>query len=90
MVTEDIVNVIVDCVAVPSLVKHLQAPQPLREGDNDPIPYEHEVEKASVITLGLLAVKVITLCFSFFSKILLFPNWCAYLQFLHHLIYSAV
>lgn len=68
---EDIVNVIVDCAAVPSLVRHLQAPPPLREGDTDPMPYEHEVEKASAFTLGLLAIKVIALpessCFFMFS-----------------------
>ncbi|XP_057800870.1 ARM REPEAT PROTEIN INTERACTING WITH ABF2-like [Salvia miltiorrhiza] len=54
---ENAVNVIVDCTAVPSLVKHLQTPPPLREGGTDPIPYEHEVEKASAFVVGLLAVK---------------------------------
>ncbi|KAH6826055.1 ARM repeat protein interacting with ABF2 [Perilla frutescens var. hirtella] len=53
---EDTVNVIVDCKAVPSLVRHLQAPPPIT-GVTDPIPYEHEVEKASAFTLGLLAIK---------------------------------
>ncbi|KAG8370723.1 hypothetical protein BUALT_Bualt13G0013000 [Buddleja alternifolia] len=53
---EDIVNVIVDCAAVPSLVRHLQAPL-AREGDSGPRPYEHEVEKGSAFTLGLLAIK---------------------------------
>ncbi|KAK4418274.1 arm repeat protein interacting with a [Sesamum alatum] len=54
---EDIVNVIVDCAAVPSLVRHLQAPPPVREGDRGPRPYEHEVEKGSAFVLGLLAIK---------------------------------
>ncbi|KAL2238871.1 UNVERIFIED_CONTAM: hypothetical protein Sindi_1078800 [Sesamum indicum] len=54
---EDIVNVIVDCGAVPSLVSHLQAPPPMREGDSGPRPYEHEVEKGSAFALGLLAIK---------------------------------
>ncbi|KAI3449636.1 hypothetical protein Pfo_006301 [Paulownia fortunei] len=55
--SEDIVNVIVDCAAVPSLVRHLQAPPPVREGDSGPRPYEHEVEKGIAFTLGLLAIK---------------------------------
>ncbi|KAL0389506.1 UNVERIFIED_CONTAM: arm repeat protein interacting with a, partial [Sesamum calycinum] len=53
----DIVNVIVDCEAIPSLVRHLQAPPPVREGDSGPRPYEHEVEKGSAFALGLLAIK---------------------------------
>lgn len=57
VVAEEIVNVIVDCGAVPALVMHLQAPLALRE-DTDPRPYEHEVEKGSAFTLGLLAIKV--------------------------------
>ncbi|KAK6239205.1 hypothetical protein QUC31_004674 [Theobroma cacao] len=52
---EDIVNLIVECDAVPALVKHLQTPPPLREGDA--MPLEHEVEKGSAFALGLLAVK---------------------------------
>lgn len=51
-------NVIVDCGAVPALVRQLQAPPPLSEGDSEPRPYEHEVEKGSAFTLGLLAIKV--------------------------------
>ncbi|KAL3827938.1 hypothetical protein ACJIZ3_016740 [Penstemon smallii] len=54
---EDVVNLIVDCEAVPSLVRHLQAPPPVREGDSAQRPYEHEVEKGSAFTLGLLAIK---------------------------------
>ncbi|KAK4482269.1 hypothetical protein RD792_009421 [Penstemon davidsonii] len=54
---EDVVNLIVDCEAVPSLVRHLQAPPPAREGDSAQRPYEHEVEKGSAFTLGLLAIK---------------------------------
>ncbi|KAL3517573.1 hypothetical protein ACH5RR_020162 [Cinchona calisaya] len=55
---EEIVNVLVDCGAVPALVRHLQAPPSVREGDCIPrLPYEHEVEKGSAFTLGLLAIK---------------------------------
>ncbi|XVF21773.1 hypothetical protein REPUB_Repub12eG0118900 [Reevesia pubescens] len=52
---EDIVNLIVECGAVPALVKHLQTPPLLRE--SDPKPFELEVEKSSAFALGLLAVK---------------------------------
>lgn len=52
-------NLVVECGAVPALVKHLQAPPPERGGDNSPIPYTHEVEKDSAFALGLIAVKVI-------------------------------
>lgn len=55
---EEIVNVIVDCGAVPALVQHLQAPPLVSEGEGSHIPYEHEVEKGSAFTLGLLAIKV--------------------------------
>lgn len=54
---EEIVNLIVDCGAVPALVQHLQLPPPTREGDSGPIPYAHEVEKGSAFTLGMLAIK---------------------------------
>ncbi|CAK7346594.1 unnamed protein product [Dovyalis caffra] len=53
---EEIVDIIVDCGAVPALVMHLQTPPPLR-GENGPKLYEHEVEKGSAFALGLLAVK---------------------------------
>ncbi|KAJ9188132.1 hypothetical protein P3X46_003523 [Hevea brasiliensis] len=53
---EELVNLIVSCGAVPALVMHLQAPPPLR-GESSLIPYEHEVEKGSAFTLGLIAVK---------------------------------
>ncbi|EEF41701.1 protein binding protein, putative [Ricinus communis] len=53
---EEIVNLIVDCGAVPALVKHLRAPTPSR-GESGPKPNEHEVEKGSAFALGLLAVK---------------------------------
>ncbi|XWS09009.1 hypothetical protein CRYUN_Cryun40dG0048800 [Craigia yunnanensis] len=53
---EEVVNVIVEGGAVPALVKHLQAP-PCEDGDQSPKPFEHEVEKRSAFTLGLLAVK---------------------------------
>lgn len=55
---EEIVNVIVEGGAVPALVKHLQPP-PCDNGDRSPKPFEHEVEKGSAFTLGLLAIKVI-------------------------------
>lgn len=54
-------NVIVDCGAVPALVQHLQPPPPTRDGDAGPIPYEHEIEKGSAFTLGMLAIKVLTI-----------------------------
>ncbi|XP_071721363.1 ARM REPEAT PROTEIN INTERACTING WITH ABF2-like [Rutidosis leptorrhynchoides] len=52
---EDIVNLIVESGAVPVLVRHLQAPQSKEVAE--PKPYEHEVEKGSAFTLGLLAIK---------------------------------
>ncbi|KAI3829678.1 hypothetical protein L1987_03806 [Smallanthus sonchifolius] len=52
---EDVVNLIVESGAVPALVRHLQAPQ--SKDDAEPRPYEHEVEKGSAFTLGLLAIK---------------------------------
>ncbi|KAF8388036.1 hypothetical protein HHK36_026702 [Tetracentron sinense] len=54
---EEVVNVIVDCGAVPVLVKHLQPPPPSIECANGPKPLEYEVEKGSAFALGLLAVK---------------------------------
>lgn len=54
---EEIVNVVVDCGAVPALVKHLQVPSLGNQGDGGQMPYEHEVEKGSAFTLGLLAIK---------------------------------
>ncbi|XVF28901.1 hypothetical protein REPUB_Repub15cG0072700 [Reevesia pubescens] len=53
---EEVVNMIVEVGAVPALVKHLQEP-PCEDGDRSPKPFEHEVEKGSAFTLGLLAVK---------------------------------
>ncbi|KAK1426674.1 hypothetical protein QVD17_15351 [Tagetes erecta] len=52
---EDIVNLIVESGAVPALVRHLQAPEWKEVAV--PRPYEHEVEKGSAFTLGLLAIK---------------------------------
>lgn len=50
---------IVDCGAVPALVRHLQAPLVAEmEGGGARVALEHEVEKGSAFTLGLLAVKV--------------------------------
>ncbi|KAK4355523.1 hypothetical protein RND71_024494 [Anisodus tanguticus] len=54
---EEIVNVIVDCGAVSALVQHLQAPPYVSEGEGSQIPLEHDVEKGSAFTLGLLAIK---------------------------------
>ncbi|CAA0832100.1 ARM REPEAT PROTEIN INTERACTING WITH ABF2 [Striga hermonthica] len=54
---EEMVDMIVGCAAVPALVRHLQAPRPVEEGDSGRVAYEHEVEKASAFTLGLLAIK---------------------------------
>ncbi|KAK9945302.1 hypothetical protein M0R45_010824 [Rubus argutus] len=48
---------IVDCGAVPALVKHLRAPPPEKGGSHCSIPYEHEVEKESAFALNLIAVK---------------------------------
>lgn len=59
-------NVIVDCGAVPALVQHLQAPLHVSDGEGSHMPYEHEVEKGSAFTLGLLSIKVIILFFLFF------------------------
>jgi hypothetical protein len=54
---EDNVNMIVDMNAVPALVRHLKAPPLLSEGGIVYKPLEHEVEKGSAFTLGLLALK---------------------------------
>lgn len=56
---EEMVDLIVDCGAVPVLVRHLQVPPPLvKKDDGSPKSFEHEVEKGSAFALGLLAVKV--------------------------------
>ncbi|KAE8665440.1 ARM REPEAT PROTEIN INTERACTING WITH ABF2 [Hibiscus syriacus] len=52
---EDLVDLIVECGAVPALVKHIQSPTLLTDSDQKPLDYE--VEKASAFALGLLAVK---------------------------------
>ncbi|KAJ0946377.1 putative chromatin remodeling & transcription regulator BTB-POZ family [Helianthus annuus] len=54
-VLKDIVNLIVESGAVPALVRHLEAPDWKEVAE--PRPYEHEVEKGSAFTLGLLAIK---------------------------------
>ncbi|KAI9119247.1 hypothetical protein K1719_009922 [Acacia pycnantha] len=54
---EELVSSIVGCGAVPALLRHLKAPETVREGDGGPKPYEHEVEKGCAFVLGLLAVK---------------------------------
>lgn len=56
---EDFVNAIVDCGAVPALVRHLQAPVMAIDSGGASLPFEHEVEKGSALALGLIAVKVI-------------------------------
>ncbi|KAL7610002.1 hypothetical protein Lser_V15G12623 [Lactuca serriola] len=54
---EDIVNLIVESGVVPALVQHLQVPQSPEEVVTGIIPYEHEEEKGSAFTLGILAIK---------------------------------
>ncbi|TQD85947.1 hypothetical protein C1H46_028493 [Malus baccata] len=56
---EELVDIVVDCGAVPALVKHLQAPPPATDGRKSPIPYEHEVEKYCAYALGFIAIKVL-------------------------------
>ena len=52
---------IVESGAVPALVPHLQVSQSQEDDVTGPMLYEHEVEKRSAFTLGLLAIKVPTL-----------------------------
>ncbi|KAI7736556.1 hypothetical protein M8C21_015789, partial [Ambrosia artemisiifolia] len=52
---EDIVDIIVESGVVSALVLHLQAPEWKEVAEAR--PYEHEVEKRSAFTLGLLAIK---------------------------------
>ncbi|KMT06143.1 hypothetical protein BVRB_7g163130 [Beta vulgaris subsp. vulgaris] len=52
---EEMVNLIVECGAVPALVMQLQSPPSEDGGVLKPL--EHEVEKGSAFALGLLAVK---------------------------------
>ncbi|XP_028800403.1 ARM REPEAT PROTEIN INTERACTING WITH ABF2-like [Neltuma alba] len=54
---EAILSSMVDCGAVPALLKHLEAPEPVREGDGVPKPYEHEVERGCLLVLESLAFK---------------------------------
>jgi len=61
-------------IAIPVLVKHLQAP-PCNSGSDDQKPYEHEVEKASAFALGLLAVKVGRI-FNFWFLSYVLVNYC--------------
>lgn len=56
---DEVVDVIVDCGAVPALVRHLKAPVPAKNCDSGLRQCKHEVEKGSAFALGLLAVKVI-------------------------------
>ncbi|XP_048337268.2 ARM REPEAT PROTEIN INTERACTING WITH ABF2 isoform X1 [Ziziphus jujuba] len=53
----EVVDVIVECGAVPALVRHLKAPVSAKNCDSRLRQYEHEVEKGSAFALGLLAVK---------------------------------
>ncbi|RAL43503.1 hypothetical protein DM860_012644 [Cuscuta australis] len=54
---EEFVDVIVECGAVPALVRNLRPPVPARERDAASIQCVHEVEKGSAFTLGLLATR---------------------------------
>ncbi|XP_015692591.2 ARM REPEAT PROTEIN INTERACTING WITH ABF2 [Oryza brachyantha] len=56
---EEVVNVIVEGGAVPALVCHLKEPPALAvvQEEQQPRPFEHEVEKGAAFALGLLAVK---------------------------------
>ncbi|KAF6984616.1 hypothetical protein CFC21_002591 [Triticum aestivum] len=56
---EEMVNVIVEGGAVPALVCHLKVPHMAAavEEEQQPRPFEHEVEKGAAFALGLLAVK---------------------------------
>uniref|UniRef100_A0ACD5U334 Uncharacterized protein n=1 Tax=Avena sativa TaxID=4498 RepID=A0ACD5U334_AVESA len=56
---EDVVNVIVEGGAVPALVCHLKVPpaEAAVGEEQQPRPFEHEVEKGAAFALGLLAVK---------------------------------
>lgn len=65
-------NVIVECGAVPALVRNLLPPVPARERDSGPIQFEHEVEKGSAFTLGLLAIKVISNCNDLYCDLLIY------------------
>jgi hypothetical protein len=56
--TEDVVNVIVEGGAVPVLVCHLVEPAAVDAVQEQPRPFQHEVEKGAAFALGLLAVKV--------------------------------
>jgi hypothetical protein len=55
---EDVANVIVEGGAVPALVRHLVEPAALEAVHEQPLPFEHEVEKGAALALGILAVKV--------------------------------
>jgi hypothetical protein len=54
---EDVVNVIVEGGAVPVLVCHLVEPAAVEAVQEQPRPFQHEVEKGAAFALGLLAVK---------------------------------
>lgn len=58
-------NVIVEGGAVPALVCHLKVPPMVAavEEEQQPRPFEHEVEKGAAFALGLLAVKVNSISF---------------------------
>lgn len=67
---EEVVNVIVEGGAVPALVCHLKEPPAVAvlQEEQQPRPFEHEVEKGAAFALGLLAVKVPCSCrTSFYS-----------------------
>ncbi|RDY00397.1 Arm repeat protein with ABF2, partial [Mucuna pruriens] len=54
-----VVDTIVNCGAVPALVRHLQAPDTMKDDGDDVIkPYQHEVKEGCAFVLGLLAIQV--------------------------------
>lgn len=81
------VNLLVGSGVVPALVKHLQEPQwpneavpSLDEFVTCSRPLQHEVEKGSAFTLGLLAIKVVIIL-NIFVKYLLILR-CVSIQLL--------
>ncbi|TKY44836.1 ARM repeat protein interacting with ABF2 [Spatholobus suberectus] len=48
-------DTMVSCGAVPALVRHLRAPEAVKDDDGVTQPYQHEVEEACANVFGLLA-----------------------------------
>lgn len=60
-IVDEIVDILVDCGAVPVLTKVLQTAGTVTgDSDCDAFTYQYDVEKESAFVLGLLSVKVIT------------------------------